>query len=77
MLILSRKPGEVLQIGTSVRITVVGVQGNRVKLGIEAPREVAVDRLEDSPALDLPTTALWLIRAKGGGLTTTDANRRV
>lgn len=46
MLILSRRPGEALQIGESIRITVVDVQGHRVRLGIEAPREIPVDRLE-------------------------------
>ena len=46
MLILSRRPGEALQIGERIRITVVAVQGNRVRLGVEAPREVPVDRLE-------------------------------
>jgi carbon storage regulator len=43
---VSRRPGEPLQIGESVRITVVDVQGNKVRLGIVAPREVPVDRLE-------------------------------
>ena len=46
MLILSRTPGEVIVIGADVRVTVLGVKGNRVRIGIDAPREVAVDRLE-------------------------------
>ena len=46
MLILSRRPGESLIIGDNVTINVLGVQGNQVRLGIEAPREVTVHREE-------------------------------
>ncbi len=46
MLILTRYPNEVIVIGADVRVTVLGVKGNRVRIGIDAPREVAVDRLE-------------------------------
>lgn len=46
MLILTRRPGEAMHIGENIRITVVDVQGNRVRMGIEAPREVVVDRSE-------------------------------
>jgi carbon storage regulator len=46
MLVLSRKTGEQIVIGENIRLTVVSVDGNRVKLGIAAPPEVAVHREE-------------------------------
>jgi len=46
MLILSRRTGESLIIGDNVTINVLGIQGNQVRLGIEAPREVSVHREE-------------------------------
>lgn len=46
MLVLSRVRGEKIVIGDNVTITVVDVKGDKVKLGIEAPRDVPVHRLE-------------------------------
>ena len=46
MLVLSRKVGERILLGDSIRITVVRVSGNGVRLGIEAPGDVAVVREE-------------------------------
>lgn len=46
MLVLSRKPGESLIIGNQIKVTIVRVQGNRVKLGIEAPESCRVLRAE-------------------------------
>ncbi|MBM4000371.1 MAG: carbon storage regulator [Planctomycetes bacterium] len=46
MLVLSRKRDEEIVIGGDIRITVVEVSGNRVKLGISAPAEVPVHRAE-------------------------------
>ena len=46
MLILTRRPGESLTIGDDVVVTVVGVTGNQIRLGITAPREVRVLREE-------------------------------
>jgi carbon storage regulator len=46
MLVLSRKPNEAIVINDAVRVTVVGIKGDRVRLGIEAPRTVSVDRAE-------------------------------
>jgi len=46
MLILTRRPNETLCIGDDVRITVLSVNGAQVRLGIEAPRSVVVDRAE-------------------------------
>jgi carbon storage regulator len=46
MLILTRRIGEVLRIGEDVSVTVLGVNGNQVRVGIQAPRSVAVHREE-------------------------------
>ncbi|HET7675493.1 MAG TPA: carbon storage regulator CsrA [Gammaproteobacteria bacterium] len=46
MLILTRRIGETVMIGDEVSITVLGVKGNQVRLGVNAPREVAVHREE-------------------------------
>ena len=46
MLILTRRVGETLMIGDDVQVTVLGVKGNQVRLGVNAPKEVAVHREE-------------------------------
>ena len=46
MLVLSRKKDEVITIGDDIRIVVVEIRGNKVRLGIEAPKEVPVHRSE-------------------------------
>jgi len=46
MLVLTRKLGEEIVIDGSIVIKVVAVQGDRVRIGIEAPRSIPVDRLE-------------------------------
>tara|TARA_B100000959_G_scaffold32017_1_gene30479 strand:+ start:33395 stop:33577 length:183 start_codon:yes stop_codon:yes gene_type:complete len=58
MLILTRREGEALMIGEDVSITVLGVKGNQVRIGINAPKDVAVhreeiyDRIKDDMASD-------------------------
>ncbi len=46
MLILTRKPGETIAIGEDIKITVLGIQGKQVKIGIAAPENVSVFREE-------------------------------
>jgi carbon storage regulator len=68
MLILTRRVGESVVIGEDVTVTVLGVKGNQVRIGINAPKTVAVHREEiferikngqgagDRPSADEPTT---------------------
>ena len=46
MLILTRRSGEAVIVGDNVRIAVLDIRGNQVRLGVEAPREVTVHREE-------------------------------
>ncbi len=46
MLILTRRVGESIMIGDNVTVTVLGVKGNQVRVGVNAPKEVAVHREE-------------------------------
>lgn len=46
MLILTRRVGETVMIGNNVTVTVLGVKGNQVRVGVNAPKEVAVHREE-------------------------------
>jgi len=46
MLILSRRVGEAVTIGNEVTITVLSVKGNQVRLGVQAPKHIAVHRQE-------------------------------
>jgi len=46
MLILTRRVGETLMVGDEVTVTVLGVKGNQVRIGVNAPREVSVHREE-------------------------------
>lgn len=46
MLILTRRAGETLMIGDDVSITVLGVKGNQVRIGVNAPKDISVHREE-------------------------------
>lgn len=48
MLILTRRLGETITIGSDVKVTVLGVKGNQVRIGVAAPRTTVVDREEIS-----------------------------
>ncbi len=63
MLVLSRKKNETIMIGTDIVLTVVDIRGDKVRLGIEAPKEIPVHRGEVYAAIcrnrngDAPNTA--------------------
>lgn len=46
MLVLSRRPGQELVIDGNIRVTIVEVDGGRVRIGVDAPADVSVDRRE-------------------------------
>ena len=46
MLILTRRVGETLMVGDNITVTVLGVKGNQVRIGVSAPKDVAVHREE-------------------------------
>mgnify|MGYP001594638826 CR=1 FL=1 len=52
MLILTRRIGETLMIGNNVAVTVVGIKGNQVRIGVNAPKEVPVHREEIQRKID-------------------------
>jgi carbon storage regulator len=54
MLVLTRKVGEKIVIGDNIVVTVVAIQGHKIRLGIDAPREINIARSELLEKLDLP-----------------------
>jgi carbon storage regulator len=69
VLILTRRITESLKIGSDVTVTVLGVKGSQVRLGIEAPKEVTVHREEVADRIKLETTeAPRTVLESGAGL---------
>jgi carbon storage regulator len=58
MLVLSRKPGDTVVIDGSIKVTVIELRGNMVRLGVEAPRDVRVRREELAARIQPPRRAL-------------------
>jgi carbon storage regulator len=58
MLILTRRPAEVINIGPDIRVQVMSIKGNHVRIGIEAPKNVVVDRQEVADRKALEKTGL-------------------
>ncbi len=46
MLILTRRPGETINIGGNMEVTVLGIKGNQVRIGVDAPKDIPVHRKE-------------------------------
>ncbi|BFM48431.1 carbon storage regulator CsrA [Marinomonas sp. THO17] len=46
MLVVTRRPGETINIGDDIQVTVLGVQGNHIRIGVKAPRQISVHRHE-------------------------------
>jgi carbon storage regulator len=57
MLILTRRVGEVLVINGNIKVTVLSVKGNQVRVGVDAPKEVSVHREEIQDRVDNAKTA--------------------
>jgi carbon storage regulator len=57
MLVLSRKPGQCVRIGDEIEVTVLDVQGDRVRLGFKAPPDVSVHRQEVYMRIEQETDA--------------------
>ncbi len=66
MLILTRRAGETVMIGSDITITVLGVKGNQVRIGINAPRDVAVHREEIYQRIQAEQNAGVAAGADGG-----------
>ncbi|MBT9136594.1 MAG: Carbon storage regulator [Firmicutes bacterium] len=67
MLILTRQPGETLTIGDQITVTVISVMGGQVRIGINAPRSVAVHRLEVAERIASGKKPRCDIKAEGRG----------
>lgn len=87
MLILTRRVGETVMIGNDVTVTVLGVKGNQVRVGVNAPRDVAVHREEiferikreehdgGSGSATTATTSTTRTAPRGNGLATSAVER--
>jgi len=57
MLVMTRRIGEKIVIGSNITLTILGVQGNQVRIGVDAPRQVAVHREEIYRRIELELAA--------------------
>ena len=64
MLILTRRVGETIRIGEDIGVTVLGVKGNQVRVGVEAPRSVEVHREEVYERLAVESQQVIPVQAK-------------
>lgn len=53
MLILTRREGETIRVGNDISVTVLGIRSGQVRIGVQAPREVRVDRQEVRARIEL------------------------
>ena len=67
MLVLSRRSGESIAIGEGIRVTIVEVSGDRVKVGIEAPHDVVILRQELCDAVEAENRAAQQVRPEQMG----------
>jgi carbon storage regulator len=58
MLILTRKKGDAIAIGDRIRVQILSVKGKQVRIGVEAPRDLQVDREESDPQIEESFTQL-------------------
>lgn len=65
MLVLTRKLGETLVIGDDVKLQILGINGNQVRIGIDAPREVSVHREEIYQRIQQENTVPAINEKKG------------
>jgi carbon storage regulator len=75
MLILTRRVGETVVIGNDVDVTVLGVKGNQVRLGVKAPREVTVHREEIYKRIKEEAAQAPAVQANGNANTANDTPR--
>jgi len=72
MLVLTRKPGEALMLADEVKITVLEVKGKQVRLGIDAPNDVAVHREEIYRRIEAERNGVETEDAGGSGTDSAD-----